>query len=343
MKKLMIYGATGYTGRMVAEHAKATGTPIILAGRSEAMLARLATGLDAEYRVFTLEDTAAIDRSMSGVSAILNCAGPFMRTAGILMRAAIRNGVHYLDVAAELDSYRLAETLDTEANSAGVMLLPGSGGSVAILGCLAQRTFDRVTDPRRIRVALHVAGGLSRGSAISATENLTVQCLERLNGALVDRAVNNLQQFDFGRGPVDCFPVTLPDLITIWRATGISNVETFVHVTGAGFPQGDLSKLPDGPSHEERLANRYQAVAEVTDAHGLVFRSVLDTVNGYSFTALAAAEAGRRVLEGELRPGFQTPAGLFGKYFAETIADTTITHVHLNMPEQYSYKKANSQ
>jgi short subunit dehydrogenase-like uncharacterized protein len=51
---------------------------------------------------------------------------------------------------------------------------------------------------------------------------------------------------------------------------------------------------------------------------------VLDTVNGYTFTTIAAAQAARRVLGCEVRPGFQTPAGLFGTGFAETIADTTI-------------------
>lgn len=75
------------------------------------------------------------------------------------------------------------------------------------------------------------------------------------------------------------------------------------------------------------MANRYQAVVEVTDADGTVVRSVLDTVNGYSFTAIAVADAGRRVLQGGARPGFQTPAGLFGNGFAETIADTTIIDV----------------
>jgi hypothetical protein len=47
-------------------------------------------------------------------------------------------------------------------------------------------------------------------------------------------------------------------------------------------------------------------------------------VNGYTFTTLAAAEAARRVVGGEVRSGFQTPVGLFGDGFAETIADTTI-------------------
>ncbi|MCV9961181.1 saccharopine dehydrogenase NADP-binding domain-containing protein [Pararhizobium sp. BT-229] len=324
MTKLMIYGATGYTGRMAAEHAKAAGMPIVLAGRSEASLAKLAAELGVEYRVFGLGDNAAIDHELGGISVLLNCAGPFMRTADALMKASIRNGVHYLDTAAELDSYRLGEALDDAAKAAGVMLMPGGGGSVAMLGSLAGHAVKRISNPRKIRIVLHVAGGLSRGSAVSAMENVTVETLARVDGALVALPVDGIQKFDFGKGAVDCFPVTLPDLITIWRATGIRDIETFVHVTGDGFPQGDLSLLPDGPSEEERLANRYQAVVEVTDAQGQVARSLLDTVNGYTFTALAAAEAGRRVLAGETTPGFQTPAGLFGNGFAQTIADTTI-------------------
>ena len=306
MKKLMIYGATGYTGRMVAEHAKAAGTAVVLGGRSETPLAELAMKLGVEYRVFALDDDAVIDRALTDVAVVVNAAGPFMRTAKILIDAAIRNRVHYIDTAAELDSYRLAETLDAEATAAGVMLLPGGGGSVAMLGSLAGHTVARVKDPRKIRIAMHVAGGLSRGSAISATENMTAETLARINGDLVAVA-GNIQKLDFGQGAVDSFQVTLPDLITIWRATGVANIETFVHVTGDGFPQGDLSALPDGPSEQERLANRYQAMAEVTDADGMVVRSILDTVNGYSFTAIAVAQAGRRVLEGEARPGFQTP------------------------------------
>jgi short subunit dehydrogenase-like uncharacterized protein len=325
MKKLLIYGATGYTGRMVAEHAKAAGTPIVLGGRTKKPLADLAAKLGVEYRVFAL-DEAAIDPSLIDIGVIVNAAGPFMRTAKVLIEAAIRNGVHYIDTAAELDSYRLAETIDAEAKAAGVMLLPGGGGSVAMLGSLAGHAVERVQNPRKIRIALHVAGGLSRGSAISATENMTADTFARVGGELV-MVAGSIQTFDFGQGAVDSFQVTLPDLITIWRATSVPNIETFVHVTGDGFPQGDLSALPDGPSEQERLDNRYRAVVELTDADGAVVRSILDTVNGYSFTAMAVAEAGRRVLGGELRAGFQTPAGLFGNGFAETIADTTIRDI----------------
>jgi len=320
----MIYGATGYTGRMAARHATTAGMNPVLAGRDAPRLAALAAELGVEHRSFALDNSATVHAALHGVSTVLNCAGPFMRTAQPLMAAAIQSGVHYLDTAAELDSYHLADTLDDKAKAAGVMLLPGSGGSVAMLGCLTAHAASRVTDPQRVRIAMHVAGSMSRGSAISAAENLSAECLERHGGILVSRDPNESKEFDFGAGPVACTPATLPDLLTIWHATAIPNIETFVYVSGDAFPTGELSDLPEGPSPQQRKANRYQASVEITAANGSTVRSVLDTVNGYTFTPIAAAEAARRVLAGEHRPGFHTPAQLFGTGFAETIADTRV-------------------
>jgi short subunit dehydrogenase-like uncharacterized protein len=326
MNRLMIYGATGYTGRMATANAKAAGIDVILAGRpqDEEKLATLAAEMDAEYRLFAVDDVPARERALTGVAVLLNCAGPFMRTAEPLMQACLATGTHYLDIAAELDSYRLAERYDEDAQAAGVMLLPGSGGSVAMLGCLAGHAAKRVANPSKLSIALHVAGGFSRGSAVSASENVTTETLHRVDGELVSRAADELRAFDFGNGPATSFPVSLPELITIWRATHIPNIETYVHVTDGAFPEADLAAMPDGPTLEQREANRYHAAVEVTGEDGTVVRSILDTVNGYTFTTLAAAEAARRVIAGEARAGFQTPAGLFGDGFAETIADTMI-------------------
>ncbi|MBI1187832.1 MAG: hypothetical protein GC206_10990 [Alphaproteobacteria bacterium] len=327
MSKLMIYGASCYSGCMAAEQARAANLTLVLAGRSQGPLARLAEMLSADHRVFNLSDNDAIDDALADVSVLLNCAGPYMDTAEPLMRAAIRGGVHYLDIAAKLDSYRLAGELDDAAQAAGVMLLPGSGGSVAMLGCLAGHAVFRVGNPQKLAIALHVAGSMSRGSAVSANRNLVAETLRLHRGRLVPRPAGETVSFDFGEGAVPCFAVTLPDLITIGRATGIPEVETYVHVSGAAFPEGDLASLPDGPNAAERDANRYQAAVEVTTQDGTIVRSILDTVNGYSFTPMAAVESARRVLAGEICPGFQTPAGLFGAGFAETIADTRIVDI----------------
>lgn len=66
-------------------------------------------------------------------------------------------------------------------------------------------------------------------------------------------------------------------------------------------------------------------LVEVTGADRAIARSVTETVNGYSYTPLAAVEAARRVLAGERRPSFATPAQVFGGGFAESIAGTVIS------------------
>lgn len=325
MNKLMIYGALGYTGRMAAARAKETGLTLVVGGREGAPLQALAAALGVEYRVFALDAAADVERALQDITVLLNCAGPFVYTARPLMEACLRTGTHYLDIAAELDSYQLAEQRDREAVDAGVMLMPGSGGSVAMLGSLAARAVERAVAPVSLHIALHVSGAMSRGSAISASRHLTMQCLRRKGDVLTARDPGELRDFDFGHGPASCFPVTLPDLITLARQTGIGDVDTYVHVSGSAFSEGGIDALPDGPTAQERADHRYQAAVEVVGADGTITRAVLDTVNGYTFTPLAAVEAARRVLSGEARPGFQTPVGVFGSGFAETIADTCIT------------------
>jgi short subunit dehydrogenase-like uncharacterized protein len=322
----MIYGAAGYTGGMAAEHAASAGLNLVLAGREKdhATLEALSDRLGAAVRLYSLDDTDAVVASLAGISVLLNAAGPFANTAEPLMSSAIRAGIHYLDFSAELDTYREALALDGQARAAGVMLLPGSGGSVALLGSLAGHAVARVRDARKISIALHVAGAMSRGSATSASQNIAPETLHLADGELRTRNPQEVRDFDFGSGPRSSFPVTLPDLVTIHHATGVPDIDTFVHITAGAFATGDVKDLPAGPSFEEREASRYHAAVEVTDADGTVVRSLLDTVNGYTFTAMAAAEAAQRVLAGEVRSGFQTPAGLFGNDFAETIADTRI-------------------
>lgn len=57
---------------------------------------------------------------------------------------------------------------------------------------------------------------------------------------------------------------------------------------------------------------------------GSVVGAVLDTVNGYTFTAVAASRAAQRVIKGESRPGFHTSAGLFGCGFVQSVADSRV-------------------
>lgn len=322
MKTLLIYGATGYTGSMVAEQAKRANLNMEIAGRDATKLAQLARQLDVPYRVFELD--SPMEAALEGVSVLLNCAGPFAKTAQSLMQACIKAGVSYLDITAEINVYRLAERLGTQAADAAVMLMPGVGWDVVPTDCLALHVARRVRDPQKLEMALQVAGFMSRGSAYSAGEIIGAGLMARIEGRLVATPDAQPQLFDFGDGPVLCAPLSFGDLITGWHSTSIGNISMFVHVTGDAFPDGDLSKLADGPSAAQRLAQPARAVAQVTGSDGTVVRSVIETVNGYSYTPLAAVEAARRVLDGERRVGFATPGQVFGVGFAESIAGTRI-------------------
>lgn len=323
MSTLLIYGATGYTGRMAAEHAKALGLNFEIGGRSHSRLATLAAHLDVPFRVFDAGPDA--ENALSGITVLLNFAGPFAQTAEALMRACIKAGIDYLDITAEINVYRLAETLHVEAARAQTLLLPGVGWDVVPTDSLAVHVAQRVQQPRALNIALQVPGSMSRGSARSVSEIIGAGVLARVDGELVATPEAQPRHFDFGEGPVLCAPLSFGDLVTGWHSTGIPDIAMFVHLSGDAFPEGDLSLLPDGPTAEERDGHRARAAVEVTGADGVIARSVIETMNGYSFTPLAAVEAARRVLNGERRPGFATPAQVFGGGFAQSIAGTVIT------------------
>ncbi|RYC65224.1 hypothetical protein CHU98_g977 [Xylaria longipes] len=299
MGKLMIYGATGYTGRIACQHAKSLDLQFVLGGRSQGKLAELAAQLTAPCMVFSVDNPDDIALALKDIKVLLNCAGPF------------------------------AGKLDEKARRSGVMLLPGCGGSVSMLGCLVLHALRSEEQAVSIDVALYVTGPMSRGSAISAAASLSPDCLQRRDGTLVQQDVNSTKQFDFddGHGPVACFPVTLPDLITIWKSTGVSNIRTFVRTSAGSFPTTDLAALPDGPTAEQRKANPYHASVIITKQDNDTRHAVLHTVNGYTFTGIASVEAAKRVFAGEVKGGFQTPAEVFGKGFVESVTGSRIVDI----------------
>lgn len=125
--KLLIYGAAGYTGKIIAARAKELNLNFEIAGREADMVARLAAELNVSYHIFTIEDDGAWQKALADKKVLINAAGPFRFTAKQAMEACLKAGVHYLDISAELDTYQLAESLDEEASMAGIQLLSGAG------------------------------------------------------------------------------------------------------------------------------------------------------------------------------------------------------------------------
>jgi short subunit dehydrogenase-like uncharacterized protein len=331
----LLYGATGYTAGLIAREAVRRGLRPILAGRDEGRVTRLGQELGLESRTSTLGELGPVLR---GVSVVLLAAGPYAETAAPVAEACVRAGVHYLDLSGELPAIEPLAARDAEARARGVMLLPSIGFDVVATNCLAAHVARRVRDPRRLRLGIAGLDLISRGSARSSVLSFGKPVQVRRNHALVSLAAAGLRRdFDYGRGPAASVAVTWADLSASHYATGIANIETYVQETATlrwlqtlnrGFGwAGNLpgsrawmdfqaSLLPPGPTASERRGRRATVVAEVEGADGRVARSRLETPEVYDFTVDTALATVARVLRGDVEPGFQTPARVYGADFA---------------------------
>ena len=100
-----VFGAYGHTGRFVVAELRDRGFVPLLAGRDAGQLRALAAshpGLDV--RPASVDDPASLDRALAGAAAVINCAGPFAATAAPVIEAALRAGIPYVDVAAEIEA-----------------------------------------------------------------------------------------------------------------------------------------------------------------------------------------------------------------------------------------------
>lgn len=115
---ILVYGATGTTGRLIVAALEALGTPYLVAGRDHDRTAAAAGPSCRGVRV-------GLD--LSGVSVLVNAVGPFVRLGPPVLDAAIRAGVHYVDTTAEHTFLLHAATRHDDALAAGICALPASG------------------------------------------------------------------------------------------------------------------------------------------------------------------------------------------------------------------------
>ena len=334
---VLIYGATGYTGRLIAEHAAAEGMRPVLAGRDADRVGRLARTLGLSHRAFALDNPVTLRRGLEGFVAVMHAAGPFSATARPMAAGCLAAGAHYLDITGEIDVFEALAALDGKARDAGVMLLPGAGFDVVPSDCLAAHLVARLPDATRLRLSIGGLSRLSRGTAKTMVENVARGTAVRSAGRIVERPRASRGTADFGRGPRDTVGVSWGDVSTAWRSTGVPDIAVFFEadramraaaslpgiakrLLGAAPVQRVLKagidrRLPAGPTTEQRASGSAVIVAEAWNAAGRRAASRLATPEPYALTALTAVELLRRAAAGEAVPGFQTPAMAYGADF----------------------------
>jgi short subunit dehydrogenase-like uncharacterized protein len=341
---VLIYGATGYTGKLIAKVAAGLGARPILAGRDLEKVQAIAKPLGLACRAFDLGDPGRIDAGIKDVSVVLCVAGPFSTTSKPMADACLRNRVHYLDITGEIDVFEALAARDAEARARGVILLPGVGFDVVPSDCLAAHLKRRLPDATHLKLSLSLGANMSRGTAKTMIEAIAAGTRFRRDGRLVTRARAGEGSCDFGKGATPTVQVSWGDVSTAYHSTGTPNIEVQFEALpairrmtqtpafiksflGLGFMQtllkAQVNRMREGPSEATRRAGHAVIMGEARNSDGQTVRSRLGTPEGYTLTALTAFDAAKRVAAGEVGAGFQTPSRAFGPDYILSFGDVT--------------------
>ena len=331
-KNFLIYGANGYTGELVLRYAVNRGLKPVIAGRNAEKIENLARRFDVDFRVFSLEDAAKLDASLSEVDFVIHCAGPFSLTSQPVVEACLRTGKHYTDITGEIAVFEAMARLDARAKEAGIMIMPGVGFDVVPSDCLARHLKNRLPSATDLTLAFYGMGKISHGTQATMTLNAGQGGAIRKDGKITRvPAAWKSREIDFGEVKKTGTTIPWGDVSTAFYSTGIPNIEVYAVVPDAARKMMKLSRYlgwlltakpvqnylqkqipPGGPDDEERAQGKTLLWGAASDAEGNRVESRLVAPEGYTTTVLTALKIAEKILDKNFCAGFQTPAKCYG-------------------------------
>ncbi|PLX31850.1 MAG: hypothetical protein C0600_04545 [Ignavibacteria bacterium] len=341
-RQWMIYGANGYTGRLIAVEAVRRGMKPVLAGRNESEILELATALDCPYRVFSLEDIDVATESLRDIHVVIHCAGPFSQTARPMIEACLAGGTHYMDVTGEIPVLEYLFSRSEEARAAGITALPGSGYDVVPTDCLAMMLKEQLPDAARLRLAFCGKIYQSPGTWKATLEALPRCGAVRKNGAIEKVPhVWKMQRLQFDHERCNTISIPWGDISSAWHSTGIPEIEVY---GGVPFPSAItmrairtpicaifrnrgvlrlskilISNFVKGPDTRQRESGEYHLRGDAWNDRGEQRTLLMRTPEGYTTTVESTLAILPRVLDNGVQPGVWTPSQAFGSGFALTV------------------------
>jgi short subunit dehydrogenase-like uncharacterized protein len=339
---IVLYGATGYTGRQVARELARRGLDQVLSGRDPAKLAPLAEELGAPFQAATLVDDKELRELLEPATAVINCAGPFTLAGDAVIRAAIAARTHYADSTGEQPFIKMVfDRHARAAEHAGVALIPALGFDYSPGDCIARLTAQGVEPLDELVLAYSVDGfRMSRGTLKSGLEimkgGITIYEDERWRAAPrgIFRAsfdfpepVGEQQMARFASGE----PITVPHHTRTRKVTSLMTtrmlapqpIATLIPYAMPGLAltlrtplRGLLARaaslLPEGPAEQDRREARFTIVAEARGASGARRRGLVRGSDVYGLTAVTLAHGAELMsADGFDRAGALGPAAAF--------------------------------
>lgn len=331
----LLYGANGYTGKLIAGLAKEYGLKPVLAGRRAEVLEPMAKELNTAYHVIDLADTAKLESVLKEVPLVLHAAGPFNKTAKQMIDACLKTNTHYIDITGEIVVYEMAKKYNDAALKAGIMLMPGAGFDVVPTDCIALFLKNKLPDATELKLAFaSIGGSLSHGTALTMAEGMGEKSAERKNGKIVRVPLGHKGMWvDFGLKKLFVMSIPWGDISTAYTTTGIPNIITYTGSSPKTFrllkfqflynwllrtnfmrnkAKKKINNKAAGPSDERRAKSKGLVWGEVKNATGQIEQARLIGPDGYTLTAHTSLIIAKKILGGNFKPGYQTPAGCYG-------------------------------
>ena len=313
-RAVAVFGAAGHTGRFVVAELMRRGITPIAVARDTAKLAAFADR-GIEVRSASIEDPESLDHAFKGAAAVINCAGPFLETADAVISAALRAGIHYLDVTAEQPSVQASyDKFDKAARDAGVLVIPAMGfygGFADLLVTTAMGDWD-FADEISVGIALD-SWHPTQGTRITGEKN-TARRTVVANGRLTPVAQPAVEMdWDFAEPFARQKVVELPfsEIVVIARHKRSSELRTYLNRTALSDVRDPATPPPAPADDEGRSAQTFLVEAIVRNGEH-VRRIAAQGRDIYAFSAPLICEAVQRILDGKARDiGAQAPGAVF--------------------------------
>lgn len=334
---IVVYAATGFTGKLISRELDARGADFVIAGRSADKLAALSSQLDSrpETAAVGTDDPAGLKSLFEGAGAVIACAGPFSLHGHPVVKAAAEAGTHYLDTTGEQPFiHDVFEQYGPIAAGTGAGLVSGFGFDYVPGDMIAALTAEGLGELSEIDLAYAVRNfGPTRGTAHSALLMMGGGDIEWQDGEyrIAPRSTGR-GEFDFpspiGTKRVGRYPsgeqVTVPKHIDVSSVNCLMELEGLMGVnlgpfgaplmTGMGYlfdtPLTKLlgkaiARLPEGPSDDARKAVRFTITCDVRTGATKRRRGVIRGKDIYGLTGVCLAEGALEMAA----PGYECQVG----------------------------------
>jgi short subunit dehydrogenase-like uncharacterized protein len=333
MARIVLLGATGYTGRLIAARLAKGAVDTVLAGRSATALAALADELASGFATATvrLDEPRTVATLLNPGDVLVSTVGPFVKVGDVAVEAAIERGAHYVDTTGEAPFVRRLFESPSARRAAGALVTamgfnyaPGNLAGALAMEQAADNARGHVdtleigyflTGPARGELSggtVESAAGvlMSPGFAWRGGELITERCGARTRAWQVTGRL--VPSMTLGSSEAITLPQLYPVLDTVDVYQGglgaatpvVAQVSRLAPVPGAGRIVDTLNGLvarlsPGGPDAATRARAGTHVVAIAYSRAGHVLSEV--TLRGpsvYDVTADLTAWAAQRAAEG---------------------------------------------